>query len=71
MLVFFWLFWPKFVDVLERNEFFVKSIVFFFWKLSSARDSAPSVVIFLQIHNPLCLDFDMHGSDPLRSIIVL
>ena len=62
-------FGAKIADSIERNAFFNENHVFFFvfWKLSSARDSASSVLIFLQIHSPPCSDFDPHGSEFARS----
>ena len=63
-------FWGKIADSIERNAFFYENHVFFFFflgKLSSARDSASSVLIFLQIHSPPCSDFDPHGSESARS----
>ena len=63
------MFWgAKIADSIERNAFLMKTTRFFFFlKLSSARDSASSVLIFLQIHSPPCLDFDTHGSESARS----
>ena len=53
--------------VSSETRFLMKTTFFFFWKLSSARDSASSVLIFLQIHSPPCSDFDPHGSEFARS----
>ena len=49
-----------------KRVFYENHVFFFLGKLSSARDSASSVLIFLQIHSPPCSDFDPHGSESAR-----